>query len=186
MKFDEDYNLSNDDNEMVNRNDYLQSEFKVSVKNSASASTRFLIGTLVKANVKGTNLSLGNIIPNIVQDTSNALLPQLQNYDKMMLMVLDKLSGLNRIDRIEEKLKEISGIKDVQEASPADRNEIANSLNSEQAALSLLYVRLFAQKDVSEDAQWNMKTKFLSYTSKYSPNATHLPSTRRRVIFYRE
>lgn len=175
IKFKDEYDLSEDNNDNKNRNDYSGNPFEISTKNTASSSVRFLVGTLLKSSVSKTKdgkytTSLNQILPNITFQRSVARLPQLENYDRMMLMVLDKLGNLNDLNLIEQKLKELAGITAIQDAPVSEQDDIASNLTSDQAAMSLLYLRLFSPKKViSEEAIWNLKTKFLSYLSKQNP-----------------
>lgn len=172
IKFDDEYNLSEEDNEMKNRNDYTNKEFSVSAKSSASTSIRFLVGSLIQMNAVDLTIVDKFISPKLSQRLSSANLPQLENYDSMMLKVLEELSGLNRLDLIESKLRDISGITSLQNvATEEEQLEIVKSLNREQTAMVLLYNRLFSPTIISEDAKWNLKVKFHSYVSKYKPNA---------------
>lgn len=171
--FKEEEDLSEESNDIQNRNDYTGDMFKVNAKNSATPSVRFLVGTLIQSEIKGVTTINGKMFPIIKSIGSNNFLPKLENYDRMMFKVLDELSGLNSLDKIEKKLKDLSGISDIENAnSTNEANEIAKSLNSTQAAFALLYSRLFHPKNqISEEALLNLQNKFLSYVSKQTPSA---------------
>ena len=170
IKFNEEFNITEEEEGMKNMNDYTGSAYKTSQKNSASVSIRFLVGTLLKSRVVGVDLSSNQIFPKSIRTDSSVYLPELENYDDMMLKVLDKLNSLNRLELIEEKLKDAAGITSLQSAPAEEQVEVARNMNSEQAALSLLYMRLFASKlGVSEEAELNLRTKFLNYVSKQNP-----------------
>lgn len=169
--FQDEYNMSDEINDMQNRNDYTGNQFKVNAKNTATPAIRFLVGTLLKSKAEGESILAGNIFPRIIRQDSLAHLPQLESYDRMMLSVIDKLSNLNTLDRIEKKLKELSGIERVQnETDPSMRDSIISTMTPEQSALTTLYIRLFSPRtSISDEAMWNIKTKFLNYVSKQSP-----------------
>jgi hypothetical protein len=176
IKFDEEYQLASDDENMSNRNEYSGNPFEVSNKNSASLSVRFMIGTLLKAVVKKGRdgkftTGLDRIFPNLVLDNSSSRLPQLENYDRMMSMVASEFANLNDMTLIEQKLKQLSGISRLENASAVDeQQEIAQSITSDEAAFTILYTRLFSpNRVISQGAMWNLRTKFLSYTSKQFP-----------------
>lgn len=170
IRFDEDIDLSDETNDGKNRNDYTQNPFKVNAKHSATPTVKFLVGTLLKSKANGTVIASNQIFPNLIRQDSYSFLPQLENYDNMMISVLQKLSNLNDINKIEQKLKEVAKIKALEEAEESEQKDIANGMNEEETAMSLLYMRLFMPNNkVSEEARWAIKTKFLSYVSKQSP-----------------
>lgn len=175
MKFDEEYKVPSEDEDLSNRNDYTNSGFSASNKNSASKSIRFLMASIMKTGVvKGVDgryvTGSNPLLPNLGIKPSESRLPQLENYDRLMAMISDKFSNLNDMDLIEKKMRDLAGITRLEEAAPEDQNDIAKEFSSDEAAFSILYMRLFRPKDIiSQDAMWNLRTKFLAYTSKQTP-----------------
>lgn len=172
IKFEEDYNLSNEDDEAKNRNDYAQNVFKVLAKNTASPSIKFLVGTLAKVTTEGIIPSADKIMPKLKFETSDLGLRTLENYDNMMLYVLRNLSGLNRLDLIEDKMREISGIKELETKSLEEQKDFAKTLTAEQSAIGLLYYRLFNKNEnILESSMWDLHNRFLNYVSKQRPTS---------------
>ena len=170
IKFDDEYNLSTEDAEQQNRNDYTESPMKVAAKNAASPSVKFLIGTLLKVQTTGIDFSTEKMFPKLSSSPSSIKLKQLENYDNMMKFVLKSLHGLNRIDLVEQKMRDVSGMTAMLGKSTEEQEAIAASISPEQSAMGLLYVRLFGNS-VNKDAYYDLQTRFLSYVSKQKPTA---------------
>lgn len=178
VKFDKEFNLENEDDtlseeerENKNKNDYTRNYFKINQKNTPSASIRLLIATLIKARLSSIKFDSTKIIDKAWKPAYNdVFLYELMNYDRMMTLVVDKLAGLNKMTLVKNKLKEVSGIKDLESVTPEQIPAILNHLNEENAAFALIYLRLFQQDaNMSEETQLNLRIKFLNYVSKQNP-----------------
>lgn len=172
MKFDTEFDLdeTEEDTDNKNRNDYTGNNFKISQKNTAAASTRLLIATLLKAKMNKVEFSATSIIPKPKAHNNNVFLYELMNYDRMMTIVIDKLAGLNRMSLVKEKLKQVSGLKDLENMNETQRQEAISNFDFEDTALSLLYSRLFEDNPlVSDETKLNLRIKFLNYVSKQNP-----------------
>lgn len=166
VKFNEEYNLSDEENDNRNRNDYTGNDFKISAKNNASTSVKFLVGTLMKSYSDNILITNNQIFPNLKYLKSSANLPQLVNYDQMMVKVLNKLRGANTVEAIKVRLEELSGINKLKNAD--NKSAEASVLTDEQNTFALLYKRLF-HNNFSPDDALKLKIKFLSYSAKQTP-----------------
>jgi len=178
VKFDKEFNLediddtlSDNERENKNKNDYTGNDFKINQKNNASSSTRLLVATLIKAKMSNIKFETSGIIdPSWKPQHNDVFLYELMNYDRMMTLIVDKLAGLNKMTLVKEKLREVSGIKDLENATENEQLAIINSLDTENAAFTLLYTRLFqTNPNISEETQLNLRIKFLNYVNKQNP-----------------
>jgi len=178
VKFDKEFNiedendiLSEEERENKNKNDYTGNALKINWKNTASSSTRLLVATLIKARLSSIRFDSTKIVEKGWKPAYNdVFLYELMNYDRMMTLVVDKLAGLNKMSLIKNKLKEVSGIKDLESVAPEQIPAILNHLNEENAAFALIYLRLFQEDaNMSEETQLNLRIKFLNYVSKQNP-----------------
>jgi hypothetical protein len=161
--------------ENQNRNDYTMDAFKVTGKQSASKSVKFLFGSLLQKRFdkQGAVDMVGNtVIGRTVNIPSTVYLPNLVNSDKYMLEALDLFKGISDMDEIERRLKDISGIAAIEKIkNPEERAKQVALLTKEQAAWTSLYVRVFGfSKNIDEESSWKLKAKVQSYLSKQSPD----------------
>lgn len=166
--------LTEEEKDNKNRNDYTKDVFTIPVKNSASPSVRLLFRALldVSKNPKGTVLTLkdGTIVPDPKVNLSSTFGPKLSDYDQYMLKALNEFTGLGDFSKIKDKLEEMSGIKEMKDMSAAEQTLFVKSMTNEQAVWTNLYRRLFDVPDaVTEESVWQMKVKFHNYISKQSP-----------------
>lgn len=188
IKFgDEDLTLD-EVNDITNRNDYAQNDFKVSGKASASKAVKFLFGTLLelKFNTESKIKIINNSKTGEIQPVRSSIFTfALANYDDYMLRALEQFQGLSNFDMVEQKMKDLAGISRIenmqslgQEAglSAEDisraQQKVVQELTEQEAVWTSLYQRVFGQSDkIDEEAAIKLKIKFHSYVAKQAPNA---------------
>lgn len=198
IKFEQsDIEQTDRDKDEQNRNDYLQDIFKTDGKRSASKSVRFLFHTLLnlKFDEKGETKDInGRIAGKTKVLPSSVFMRSLVNYDSFMLKALENFQNLGSFDRIEERMAELAGIREIEETkNPEARAKLIASMDKEKATWTQLYGRLFGFSDkIDEEAAWNLRVKFFNYVSKHSPEpylfingggtSTIISSTRRNFF----
>lgn len=174
IKFEQEDNKSDEERNNENRNDYLQDIFKTDGKRSASKSVRFLFHALLKLHFdkNGKTMDInGRTAGLTVRERSSAYMASLINYDAFMLNALDQLQGLNDFTKVEEKMRDLAGITEIEEMkNPEKRAELIAAMPRERATWTALYGRLFGFSDkIDEESAWNLRVKFSNYISKHSP-----------------
>jgi hypothetical protein len=173
IKFEQnDIEQTDERKEMQNRNDYLQDVFKTSGKKSASKSIRFLFGSLMemKFNPEGKTITVDNSIAGQpIPKPSSIYMTNLVEYDDYMLKALDEFKGLNDFTQVKNKLKQLSGIAEIEAIKNAEKiKKLVATMDEEKAVWTSLYIRLFGI-NVNPEAAWNLRVKFHNYVSKHSP-----------------
>lgn len=175
-----------DDEDTTNQNDYVQNMMTIDVKKSASASIRLLLGSLIKSKFNGTiNADLLPGISDINDPTNPMFLPDLVNYDSFVQKIFNNLSGLNKEERIKEKLAEISGISQIAKSNDpkglikefTDRQAKGDSQVMDMANMIRLYNRLFTPitdasgNKMSDESNWKLRVKANAYFAKQNPSS---------------
>lgn len=174
IKFEQEDAKSDEEKNNDNRNDYLQDIFKTDGKRSASKSVRFLFHTLLKLHFDKAGKTMdinGRSAGLTVRDLSSAYMASLVNYDSFMLKALEQLQGLNDFSKVEQKMRDLAGITEIEEMkNPEARAKMISTLDPEKATWTALYGRLFGFSDkIDEESAWNLRIKFSNYISKHSP-----------------
>lgn len=173
IKFEEsDMDKTEEELETVTRSPYNQDKFSISGKKSASKSVRFLLGTLLNmefAKDGSVKDSGGEIVGNVRPILNRVFMGSLVNYDQFMYKALTEFQGLNDFSRIEQKLKDLSGITEIAQAH--DVAKVIAGMDNDKAIWTSLYMRLFGLSDkVDEEAEWKMIMKLDNYLGKHAPD----------------
>lgn len=175
IKFEqEELEQTNEQKDNQNRNDYLSDVFKIDGKRSASKSVRFLFYSLLKLgfNTKGEARDInGHVAGKVRVIPSSVFMRSLASYDQFMLKALEEMGNLGSFSRVEEKLRELSGITEIEDTrNPEVRQALIQSMDNEKATWTQLYGNLFGfNEKIDEESAWNLRIKFFNYISKHSP-----------------
>lgn len=176
IKFEEqdDLEQTNEQKDNQNRNDYTRDVFKIDGKRSASKSVRFLFHALLKLQFdkNGETRDVnGHVAGKVRVIPSSVKMRALANYDQFMLKALEEMGNLGSFSRVEEKLRELSGISEIEDTrNPEVRQALIQSMDNEKATWTQLYAQLFGfNEKIDEESAWNLRIKFFNYISKHSP-----------------
>lgn len=168
--------LSKEQEENKNQNDYQRDDFTVSQKLSASSVIKVLFGSLLNMRFdrNGSVTKVGNTITGTPDPILNSVYgASLADYDGFMLKALDAFKRLSNFTDIENKLKDLAGITELEQTStPEEQAELVKTFSDEKAVWSYLYSKLFGKYDqIAEESQINLKIKFQNFVAKQAPRA---------------